>query len=108
MQKRDMIVKVDNESSLYDLDGNDALLQAPEDVRDHVKKFAIATLPKLYVKALALVENGKNEKTVLEAMKFIKSLADGEVKGKQINAFAKVSDKDITDILSSSGDIQDD
>jgi len=98
--KKPAIVVVDQETYLKDLEGNDALLQSQEEIKGQVQRHATASLPTLYARAMAIVKHSKNEKVTLEAMKFIKSLSDGETIAKTVNRAAKkFSDSELLEEL---------
>jgi len=86
---------------LTDLNGNDAMLQSPAVIRQQVQNAALASLPEIYLRAMKFVKESKNEKTVLEAMKFIHQLGAGEIKAKHVESVAKqLSDAEILEKLS--------
>lgn len=93
--KVEQIVAVDR-PSLTDLDGNDALLVAPPEIRAQVHRAAIASMPLVYRTALAILTKSKNEKMVIEAMKFLRELSEGEISAKSIDAAVKtLTDEEI-------------
>lgn len=94
------IVVPNDETFLTDFEGNDALLQEPENLQISIQRYATATMPILYARALQLVQHSKNERTVLAAMDFIRKLSEGPLKARTIDAITKtMSDEDINKIL---------
>lgn len=93
------IVKTDD-SFLQDFQGGDALSHNTDDLKDKVTRFANAAMPQVLRKALFIVQNSKNEKSVIEAAKLIKLIADGTVKGKLVDGMVKkLSNEDIVSKL---------
>jgi hypothetical protein len=88
MAKKNSIVLVD-EAYLKDFDGGDALILPQDEVKAKVQHVATASLPTLLDRAIQIVKCSPSEKTVIEAMKFIKSLSEGETKAKQVEGLAK-------------------
>lgn len=85
---------------LLDFDGNAALNRAPEDLKQEVQTYAIASLPEIMRKMVFIVMNSKSNKDIIEAAKFVKSIADGEIKAKSINEMAKKwSDEELGEVL---------
>lgn len=88
MTKKTSIVLVD-EAYLKDFDGGDAMVLPQDEIKAKVQHVATASLPTLLERAIQIVKSSDSEKSVIEAMKFIKSLAEGEVKAKQVEGLAK-------------------
>lgn len=88
MTKKTSIVLVD-EAYLKDFDGGDAMVLPQDEIKAKVQHVATASLPTLLERAINIVKNSDSEKSVIEAMKFIRSLSEGEVKTKQIEGLAK-------------------
>jgi hypothetical protein len=99
------IVITENRAYLTDMEGNDALMASSEDTKIQVQRYASASLPLLFRKAVYIIENDESSRNVIEAMKFVKTLADGDTQAKSVESFAKrVSDKDLVEALS--GDLE--
>lgn len=99
------IVLVD-EVYLKDFDGTDATLQSQDDIKAKAQSIATAALPTIVGRAIEIVKASKNERNVIEAMKFLKTLSDGEVKAKQIEgAVKKFSNDELLNALE--GEIED-
>jgi len=74
-------------------------------MKDKVIRFANAAMPEVLRKALFIVQNSKNEKSVIEAAKLIKLIADDKVTGKLINdSVKKYSNEQIAEVLSGEAD----
>lgn len=80
-----------------DFDGNDALLKDELELKQQVQHFAQSAMPEILRKALQIVSSSTSAKDVIQASKFIKSIADGQVpKAKVINGIVKkLSDVDL-------------
>lgn len=105
------VVKLDRAPVLVDLDGNDALAQDGDTVKRSVKKFATAALPLLLVRALNIVQHSKGkDREIMEAMKFIRSLADMSVTARQVKGqMERLSDEELAEVLTDAGkDLQSD
>lgn len=89
IEKLRELVRKDEEARLLDMEGKDAVLESPADTQRQVHRYAIAALPELFRRGLLLVRTSKNEKNVIEAMKFLHQLALGKVDGKQVDGIAK-------------------
>lgn len=99
MSNKGKIVLVD-EVYLKDFDGSDAMLKDQDSMKAKVQSVATAALPTLLAKAIEIVKSGKNNRDAIEAMKFIRSLSDGETKGKTVESIAKkLSNDDILETL---------
>lgn len=83
------MVVIDNEVHLLDLNGDDPFLKSEQELLAQVQRHSVASLPFLYSRAMGICKYSKNEKSVLEAMKFIKSLADGKHTEKHVDSIAK-------------------
>jgi hypothetical protein len=93
---------------LTDVDGTDAMVKDTQVLKDNVVRFATAALPEILRKCIFIATNSKNEKSVIEAAKFIKSVSDGQVSGKAIEAATKkYSNEQIAEVLSDSADSED-
>lgn len=88
MTKKTAMVLVD-EAYLKDFDGGDAMVLPQDDIKAKVQHVATASLPTLLERAIKIVKTSQSEKSVIEAMKFIKTLSEGEVKAKQVEGIAK-------------------
>lgn len=98
-QKKNQVVLVD-EAYLKDFDGADALVVSQDELKAKAQQVATASLPTLIARAVQIVKNSKNDLAVINAMKFIKSISDGEVRGKQVDGMAKkLSDTDLLNTL---------
>lgn len=80
---------IENGIVLKDFEGGNASLAPPHDIRLAVQRASIAALPEIWMKAYNLMNTSENEKVVLEAMKFLSSLATGDLKAKHIDGIAK-------------------
>lgn len=93
---KDVIVVQTDRPTLIDLNGNDALLLSSPELRTQVQRAAIATMPVVYTRTLHIIRTSKNEKCVLEAMKFMKDLSEGEISAKNIDAAVRsMTDEEI-------------
>lgn len=93
---------------LEDFSGDDALNQSTEQLKDRVTHFANASMPEVLRKALYILQHSKNQKSVLQAAKLIKLIADGQIKGKSINAAVKkYSNEQIEKVLDGHADSED-
>jgi len=102
-KKTEQMVAVDK-PLLTGFDGGNAMLQSPEDNRQQAQSFALAALPMALRLAVFMLQHSKNEKTQLEAMKFIKTVADGEIKPKDISRAVKsYTDEELAEVLSGEG-----
>jgi hypothetical protein len=99
MAKKNSIVLVD-ESYLKDFDGSDAMALPQDEIKAKVQHVATASLPTLLERAIQIVKTSDSEKSVIEAMKFIRSLSEGETKAKQVEGMArKLTDEQLLNTL---------
>lgn len=89
-----------------DLSGYDAMSRDPAQLRLEVQNFANACLPQALRKALYIVQNSKSAKDIMQAAKFIKSVADGkQVQARAVNSVVKkFTDEQLNTALSGSED----
>lgn len=85
---------------LTDFDGSDALAKNQEEMKDKVVHFATASMPEVLMRALKIINESKNERNVLEAMKLVTQISNGVVKGKSIEgAVRKFSNDNLDEVL---------
>lgn len=89
------IVRIDDRPVLTDFDGNDATQNDPVDLKRRVQEMANAMLPTALRVAHNMLQKAQSPKDKIEAAKFIKSLAEGNItKNKIVDGFVKKMSND--------------
>lgn len=91
-----LVARDREDTILLDIEGRPALEQSPVEIQRQVHRYAVAAMPELFRKSMVLIRTSKNEKTVVEAMKFVQSLAQGRISDKAVKSIAaKLTDGEI-------------
>lgn len=98
MQKISPLIKNEYEPLATDFSGSDAMSRNPAQLKQEVTEFAIRVMPEVLRKCALIVQTSKSNKDIIEAAKFIKLVADGQLpKSKTVNGIVKrMNDADLS------------